>query len=80
VATHRSSDNFTALYVNGVLENTTTQAVTYSENAITTIGVFYTSGSLPFNGEIGSVKTYNRALTATEVTTIYNATKSRYGL
>lgn len=80
VATHRSSDNFTALYVNGVLENTTTRAVSYSENAITTIGVFYTSGSLPFNGEIGSVKTYNRALTATEVTTIYNATKSRYGL
>lgn len=80
VATHRSSDNFTALYVNGVLENTTTMAVSYSENAITTIGVFYTSGVLPFNGEIGSIKTYNRALTATEVTTIYNATKSRYGL
>lgn len=80
VATHRSTDNFTALYVNGVLENTTTREVSYAQNAVTTIGAFYTSKTLLFNGEISVARTYNRALTQQEITTIYNATKSRYGI
>ena len=33
-----------------------------------------------FNGFINSVSIYNRALSQTEVSTIYNATKTRYGL
>lgn len=33
-----------------------------------------------FNGWLGVSYIYNRALTQTEITTIYNATKSRYGL
>jgi hypothetical protein len=80
VATHRSSDNFTALYVNGVLENTTTQAVSYSVNAVTTIGAFYTSPGLLFNGKIGVVRIYNTVLSAANILTLYTATKSRYGL
>ena len=78
VATHRSSDDLNVLYVNGVQENSFTRSITYSENAITRIGFFYTGGSLPFNGKMGAVKSYNRALTAQEVLQNYNATKSRF--
>jgi hypothetical protein len=34
----------------------------------------------PFNGKIGSVKIYNKTLSASEVLQNYNALKSRYGL
>ena len=37
------------------------------------------SGNL-FNTNIGSIKIYNRALSATEITQNYNATKTRFGL
>jgi len=80
VATHRSSDNLAVLYVNGIQENSLNRAVSYSPNAVTEIGVFYTGGSLPLNGKIASVKTYNKALTAQEVLQNYNATKTRFGL
>ena len=33
-----------------------------------------------YNGYVGQLSIYTRALTATEVSTIYNTTKSRYGL
>jgi hypothetical protein len=33
-----------------------------------------------FNGNIGQTMVYNRALTSTEVTQNFNATKSRFGL
>jgi len=35
-------------------------------------------GSVPFNGRIGQILIYNRALTATEILQNYNATKKRY--
>ena len=37
-------------------------------------------GSVPFNGRIGQILIYNRALTATEILQNYNATKGRYGI
>jgi hypothetical protein len=79
-ATHRSSDNLNSLYVNGVLENTLTRSISYAENAVTTIGVFYTSPGLHFSGNISQVRTYNRALSAAEVAHNYNVTKGRFGL
>ena len=78
VSTHRSSDNLNVLYVNGVEENTLTRSITYSSNAITTIGLFYTGGSLPFSGKMFGVRSYNRALTSDEVLQNYNAVKSRF--
>jgi hypothetical protein len=38
------------------------------------------AGQYNFDGTIGTVRVYNRAISATEVAQIYNSTKSRYGL
>jgi hypothetical protein len=38
------------------------------------------AGANYFKGNIGIVRLYNRALTATEITANYNSTKSIYGL
>jgi hypothetical protein len=78
VATHRSSDNYNALYVNGNLENTMTRAISYDGGDVIDIGCFYTGGSLRFNGQMGPVRTYNRALSADEVLQNYNAQKARF--
>ena len=78
VATHRSSDNLNVLYVNGVQENTSTRSISYNENAVTEIGVFYTGGSLPFDGKMAQVRTYDRALTANEVAQNYNANVNKF--
>lgn len=67
VATHRSSDTLNSLYVNGVLENTSTRSISYTTSAVTTIGVFYTSNSLHFLGNMTNVRSYNRALSQSEV-------------
>lgn len=80
LATHRSSDNLNVLYVNGVQENSFVRSISYSANAVTEIGVFYTGGSLPLDGKIGLVRTYNRALTAAEVLQNFNAQRGRFGL
>ena len=80
VATHRSSDNLNVLYVNGVQENTVTREISYVENAVTKVGLFYTYNGLPFSGDIDVVRSYNRALTSSEVLQNYNAQKSRFGL
>ena len=79
VATHRSSDNYTVLYVNGVQENFTYRPISYVANAVTEIGVFYTSPSrqLLFNGKIPIVRTYNKALSSSEVLQNYQVTFPR---
>ena len=66
-------------YINGVLINTRTasySSATASSLPIT-IGTGY-AGS--FLGRVGIVKQYNIALTQTEITTIFNATRTRYGV
>ena len=77
----------TKFYVNGVLKNTasqTTGAVTSSPGL--SIGSYLNSSTPPtpgtyfLNGNVGSVKIYNRGLTAAEVLQNYNANKSRFGL
>ena len=40
----------------------------------------YRSGQYLLNGQLGIIKFYNRALSATEVLQNYNATKGRYGI
>jgi hypothetical protein len=67
------------LYQNGVLVNTNPQTVNPGSNTKEVlIGKSWTNNY--FNGNVGQVRIYNRALTATEISTIYNATKTRYGL
>jgi len=72
VATHNSSTNQNILYVNGIKESISTQAISYESNAKTYIGVFYTSPNLFFNGYIDEVKIYNTALTDDEVKQDFN--------
>jgi hypothetical protein len=80
LATHRSSDDLNVLYVNGVQENSFIKSISYSANAVTEIGVFYTGGGLPLDGKIGLVRTYNRALTEAEALQNFNAQRSRFGI
>lgn len=71
VATHNNSNDYNALYINGVYENSVTRAVSYEGSAKTYIGVFYTSPSLIFNGTIDDVRIYNRVLSSDEVSELY---------
>lgn len=77
--THDASNN-NVLYVNGKAENSVSREISYNANAVTEIGVFYTGGSLPLDGDIAMVMTYNRALSAIEILQNYNATKSRFNI
>ena len=72
------------LYINGTLVNSDAQTGTITTNAngmsIGAYGGFNGSRGYYYNGNIASVKIYNRALTAAEIQQNFNATKSRYGL
>ena len=66
-------------YINGVLNSTTTAAYTSATAGTSpiTIGKGY-AGS--FLGKIGLVSQYNRALSQSEITQNFNATRSRFGI
>ena len=71
------------LYVDGNLEDTAlsnnTSAIDFSSGENIRIGV-NTNGSSYFDGKYGEIRIYNRALTATEVSQNFNATRSKYGV
>ena len=71
------------VYLNGSLDGSTASPVTeyktYTSQP-TTIAAFGSSFQYPTNIQMGPVRIYNRALTASEITQNYNAQKSRYGL
>ena len=76
-----SYDGTTAkLYINGILTTTGTGTgdILYSSGPLT-IGSF-NAGLYAFNGNIGPVQIYNRALSSNEVLHNYNALKGRFGL
>ena len=72
------------IYINGVQVASDTQTGTISTNSSgMSVGAFGgTSGSNAYfyNGNIGVVRVYNRALSATEVIQNFNATRGRYGI
>ena len=72
-----------SIYVNGVSTATTTQgtgaSLVYSTNA-TEIGRAAYGTPAYFNGRVGTVQMYNRALSGQEVAQNYNALKNRYNL
>ena len=70
------------IYLNGVLQTQATyagQQPTVTGNSFR-LGDWEPGGSYPFKGKIGGVRMYSRVLTATEISTIYNADRPRYGL
>ena len=74
------------IYKNNVLGSTTgTIATINNSNLNINIGALYSSAGVQggggrWNGRISNIKIYNKALSATEVTQNFNATKSRFGL
>ena len=75
-ATHDNATNLNVVYINGIREASSTQAISYEANAKTYIGVFYTAPNLLWDGTIDDVKIYNRALTANEVKHIYEVERN----
>ena len=71
------------VYNNGELTYTHTGVATQNQSVDNSLQLrlgTYTGGSWFMEGNIYSVRTYNRALTADEVSQNYNAQKSRFGL
>ena len=81
VSSYSDGNTTIMIYLNGVLQNQATYAGQQRTNPQSfMMGTWYSGGTYPFNGKIGQVQIYNRALTQTEITTIYNATRTRYGI
>ncbi len=69
----KDSSNIYRIYWNGILSGTNTQTTSLD----TSIDI--NSTGIP-KGVISQISIYNRELTQSEITTIFNATKSRYGI
>jgi hypothetical protein len=68
------------LYINETQENSNAYSIPLDvSTGNVTIGA-YGNGDYPFNGNISEVFFYNRSLSQTEISIIYNATRARYGL
>lgn len=67
-----------SLYINGVLQDSSSLTAPNTSGNSTNIGRWSTNTF--FNGDIYNVKIYNRALSSTEITQNYNALKGRFGL
>ena len=78
VGTHNSITNATVLYLDGVLANSTTREVFYVDGAVTTIGLFYTSGSLKFTGYIDEVRISNTCRSAAWVAANHHSETSDF--
>jgi hypothetical protein len=69
-------------YVNGVSVGSSSiskTSITYDANNPVLIGK-NASGGEPFEGKLGSIKVYNRALTAAEIQQNFNANRGRFGI
>ena len=71
-ATHDDGTNANKLYVAGTQENTSTRAVSYNAGNTTRIGVFYTTGSLAFNGILDEIRVSKVVRSADYMKTTYN--------
>jgi hypothetical protein len=69
-----------AIYRNGYLEGTQATTGTADWSQGLRIGYWSAGGGYAYSGKIGSVKFYNRNLSAAEVTQEFNALRGRYGL
>ena len=70
--------NTSYLYINGILDNSSSITVALSNSTRFSIGSSNTDASANyFNGLIDEVRIYNRALNQAEITTLYNAGLSK---
>lgn len=70
-----------AIYINGVLENSTSLSSTINTGGTLSINIGRNTNAAGYlNGSIAVARIYNRGLTATEVFQNYNAQKTRFGL
>jgi len=74
------SPSIVTIYVNGVAENTSTNLLTGVVFESTTRIGFGTINTGYFDGKIPIAKIYNRALTASEIKSNYNAIKGRFNI
>ena len=76
----RNSSGYSAIYINGVLENNSiiSGAIVTSTSSIE-IGRSNSATSY-FNGSIDDVMIFNRALSASEIKSLYNASAPNYGV
>lgn len=76
------------IYINGVQDSTATYATAYGGGpvgrpfAIGTLiwGGVVGQGAVAYDGRVGEIRIYGRALTASDVMQNYNATKNRYNI
>jgi hypothetical protein len=76
--TMNNSNGETKMYVNGILESTTTAQIGYRSGYVTTIGVFGNTSIRFWDGYIPNVRIYNKALTAAEIQQNYQAEQYRF--
>jgi hypothetical protein len=77
---HNGSNSTITFYKNGAsIGSSGSLAPVAATGASACIGNNF-AGQFNFDGTIGTVRVYNRAITSTEIAQIYNAQKSRYGL
>jgi hypothetical protein len=68
------------IYINGVQVGFSATPTLNTSNTPIYIGPAVTTTWGAFNGKIAALRIYNRALTSSDVTTNFNALKSRFGL
>ena len=70
-----------AVYINGILDSSTTSAQNQSSNSNTFyIGTYADTGLEAFPGRLYNCQVYNRVLSSNEILQNYNAQKGRFGL
>jgi len=76
-----SNNRDVVLYLNGVVNNTSTANIQITNNINYRIGLDVNSStSEPFGGDLYAIRVYNRALTPKEIQMNFNATRNRVGL
>ena len=80
MAVTRDSAGACSLYKNGVLDGTATNTVSIPVGLNFRIGSDVNGLAELLNGEIYSMRVYNRTLSATEIFNNYQTTKARFGL
>jgi len=76
----RNGSNQYIVYVNGVASTTNNTSTLSLTTLDPRIGINPASSAERWTGRIATVKMYNRALTQTEISQNYEATKTRFGL
>jgi hypothetical protein len=81
VFTHNANTGIKRIYNNGV-EVSSGGAQTSSIPTLTSLrlGEYFTGSNYGHNGDIGLFSSYNREISATEISQLYNATRWRFGV